>query len=84
LTEAAQPPHPNFWLAPAHPLPTTAGLHRVNWDLRHDVPWSFRHSYEINANPGNTPPSPEVPRRPPGRYTLRLTVNGASYTQPWW
>ena len=82
VAEAAQPPNPNFWLAPSRPLPTTAGLHRVNWDLRHDAPWSFRHSYEINANPGNTPPSPEGPLVAPGRYTLKLTVNGTSYTQP--
>ncbi len=82
VAEAAQPPHPNFWLATPHPLPTSAGLHRVNWDLRHDAPPTFRHSYEINANPGNTPPSPEGPLVAPGVYTLRLTVNGAQYTQP--
>ena len=81
VAEAAQPPHPNFWLAPARPLPTTAGLHRINWDLRHDAPQAFRHSYEINANPGNTPPSPEGPLVAPGVYTLRLAVNRAQYTQ---
>ena len=39
-------------------------------------------SYEINANPGLTPPSPEGPLAPPGTYTIKLTVDGKSYTQP--
>lgn len=82
VTEAAQPPEPSFWLAVDHPLPAGAGLHQVNWDLRHDNPDAFRHSFEINANPGNTPVSPEGPLVAPGTYTLRLTVNGTNYTQP--
>ena len=81
VAEAARPPHPNFWVATPAALPTEAGTNRVNWDLRHEAPPSFSHSYEINANPGLTPPSPEGPLVPPGRYTLRLTVLGASYTQ---
>jgi len=63
-------------------LPAEAGGNRTNWDLRADDPPAFSHSYEINANPGLTPPSPEGPLVPPGVYTLRLTVAGKSYTQP--
>jgi len=81
LAEAARPPHPNFWLATLSGLPTSAGTNRVNWDLRYDAPQAFSHSYEINANPGLTPPSPEGPLALPGVYTLKLTVDGASYTQ---
>ncbi|HEX9106899.1 MAG TPA: hypothetical protein VF832_06720, partial [Longimicrobiales bacterium] len=33
------------------------------------------------ANPGQTPASPEGPLALPGVYTLRLTVDGRSYTQ---
>jgi hypothetical protein len=54
----------------------------VNWDLRTDDPPAFSHSFEINANPGLTPPSPEGALVPPGAYTIRLTVDGKSYTQP--
>ncbi|MBI3791833.1 MAG: hypothetical protein HY275_13270, partial [Gemmatimonadetes bacterium] len=82
VAEAAHPPHPDFWIAPATPLPTGAGMHRVHWDLRRDAPAAFTHSFEINANPGLTPPSPEGALVPPGRYTLRLTANGAVVTQP--
>ncbi len=79
--EAARPPHPNFWVAPPHALPAAAGLNRANWDLRLDAPPAFRHSFEINANPGLTPTSPEGILAPPGTYTIKLTVNGRSFTQ---
>jgi len=82
VKEAAQPPEPNWWIATPQRLPTVVGLNRVNWDLRTDDPPAFSHSFEINANPGLTPPSPEGPLVPPRVYTIRLTVAGNSYTQP--
>jgi hypothetical protein len=81
VAEAAQPPEPNFWLAPPLSMPTNVGTNRTNWDLRYDPPPAFTHSFEINANPGLTPPSPEGPLAVPGVYTLKLTVDGKSYTQ---
>jgi hypothetical protein len=81
VPEAARPPEPNFWIAPPMPLTAKAGGNRTNWDLRYDAPSSFTHSFEINANPGLTPPSPEGPVAIPGTYTLKLTVDGKSYTQ---
>ena len=81
VKEASHPPEPNFWLATPRPLPTAVGLNRVNWDIRYDDPPAFRHSFEINANPGLTPVSPQGPLALPGVYTVRLTVNGKSYTQ---
>ncbi|HWC75307.1 MAG TPA: hypothetical protein VG454_15335, partial [Gemmatimonadales bacterium] len=82
VKEAAQPPEPNFWIAPPFRLPAEMGGNRTNWDLRADAPPAFTHTFEINANPGATPPSPVGPLVPPGRYTLRLTVDGKAYTQP--
>jgi photosystem II stability/assembly factor-like uncharacterized protein len=81
VAEAAQPPEPNFWIAPTLSIPTNVGTNRVNWDLRYDPPPAFTHSFEINANPGLTPPSPEGPFAAPGIYTLKLAVDGKSYTQ---
>jgi hypothetical protein len=81
VPEAARPPEPNFWIAPPMQLPKNAGGNRTNWDLRYDSPHSFTHSFEINANPGLTPPSPEGPVALPGTYTVKLTVDGRSYTQ---
>jgi hypothetical protein len=81
VKEAARPPHPNFWVATAQPLPTTVGMNRTNWDLRYDAPPAFTHSFEINANPGLTPASPEGALAPSGTYTIKLTVNGKTYSQ---
>jgi len=81
VPEAARPPHPNFWVKVEQPLPADAGMHRVNWDLRYDAPPAFTHSFEINANPGETPASPEGQLIPPGTYTVGLTVNGKSHNE---
>ena len=81
VKEAARPPHPNFWVAPPQSLPTAVGLNRANWDFRFDAPPAFTHSFEINANPGLTPATPEGILAPPGTYTIKLTVSGRSFTQ---
>ena len=72
---------PNFWVKVEQPLPTDAGMHRVNWDLRYDPPPAFTHSFDINANPGLTPASPEGALVPPGTYTVRLTANGKTQSE---
>jgi hypothetical protein len=81
VAEAARPPHPNFWLAPPVQLSANTGENRINWDVRYDAPPAFVHTFEINANPGLTPPSPEGPLALPGTYTVKLTVDGRSYIQ---
>jgi photosystem II stability/assembly factor-like uncharacterized protein len=78
VPEAARPPHPNFWVEMPTSLPVSAGHHRVSWDVRHDAPPAFTHSFEINANPGRTPPSPQGPLALPGTYTIRVTANGTT------
>jgi len=76
------PPVPDFWLEKPVPLSKSVGLNRTNWNLRFDNPAAFSRSYEINANPGQTPQSPEGPLALPGNYTITLTVDGKSSTQP--
>ncbi len=61
---------------PEEPLSREPGLHRTTWDLHHDAPETPRNA---RVDLGN----PEVgPRVAPGRYTVRLTANGQSRTQP--
>src|SRR5262249_11510747 len=74
-------PVPNHSIATPRPMPTEAGTNRINWDIRYDSPPAFAHSYAISANEGETPPSPEGPLALPGTYTLKLTVDGKSYSQ---
>jgi hypothetical protein len=59
----------------------TVGLNRAVWDLRYDTPSAFAHAFAFNGNPGSTPPQPEGPLALPGGYTVRLTVDGKTYTQ---
>jgi hypothetical protein len=81
VAEIARVPFPDYWLAHPQGMATSIGTNRINWDLRYDAPRVLRHGFEINANPGLTPPSPEGPLALPGTYTLRLTVDGARYEQ---
>ncbi len=55
-------------------LETTSGLHRVIWDLRYPGPWS-----EGGAGGGRGGRGPMIA---PGKYTLKLTVNTASSSEP--
>jgi len=80
MNESA-PPVPDFWVWHPQPLPNGEGMSRINWDLRYNDPPAFDHSYEINANPGGTPPSPQGPLVPPGVYTVTLTVDGKTYAE---
>lgn len=80
VVEAAKPSHPNFWIAPPFALSARAGTNRATWDLRGDAPPAFAHSFEINANPGQTPASPEGALVAPGIYTLTLRVDGETRT----
>ena len=81
VPEAARPPHASIWVAPPFRLPANTGANRTNWDLRRDPPPAFRHGFEINANPGLTPATPQGALVLPGRYTLRLTVDGHTSSQ---
>jgi photosystem II stability/assembly factor-like uncharacterized protein len=72
---------PLYWIRPQQILPATAGAHRFTWDL-HYQPIDVPPSYAIGAIYSNTPPNPTSPWAMPGVYTIRLTVDGAIYTQP--
>jgi photosystem II stability/assembly factor-like uncharacterized protein len=71
---------PLYWIRPREILSGKAGPHRFVWDL-HYQPLNVPASYPISAVPGNTAPSPTSPWVMPGVYTVRLKVNGKSYTQ---
>ncbi|HEY2904458.1 MAG TPA: hypothetical protein VGJ29_01060 [Vicinamibacterales bacterium] len=85
ITPYPDPPPrlPDWWLTHPKPMPTDIGTNRINWDLRYDEPPAFVHWWEhvTGAVPGDTPASPEGPMVIPGVYSLKLTVDGKSYTQ---
>jgi hypothetical protein len=73
---------PLYWVRMPKILSAAAGMHRWVWDLHYPSPESLRHDYPISAVPHDTPRLPLGPRVLPGQYTVRLTVNGHSYTAP--
>jgi len=93
--DETMPNVPEYWLMPPPVMPTTAGMHRVTWDLRYPDPPTLNYGYfgslldyreytlSWHAIPGRTPRTTLVgPMVVPGTYTAKLTVDGRSYTQP--
>ncbi len=74
---------PLYWPAPQMVLSTRRGMHRFTWELRFDpIGEEPRAASGTGAVPHHTYPTVEAPWAPPGEYTVRLTVNGRTYTQP--
>ena len=80
-----RPPYPDYWLMPAseRALSTNVGMHRINWDLRYDDPPGYNPDInnQMNSAPGQVTPAPHGPLALPGTYTVKLLVDGATYTQ---
>ena len=73
---------PWYWIRPQRALPSTAGMHRVTWDLRYAPLPEKAPSFSIAATPGDTAPDSIAPWAMPGTYTIQLTANGHTYSQP--
>lgn len=73
---------PTYWIRPQQILSTSAGSHRFIWDLHYPPPAGVNFGYPISAIAGDTPKEPVGPAVPPGRYTVKLTVDGKAYTVP--
>jgi photosystem II stability/assembly factor-like uncharacterized protein len=78
---------PLYWPGPPMIVSTRRGMHRFAWDLHFDpvsagdtVPNSDEEAN--GAVPHRTYTTVNAPWAPPGNYTVRLTVNGQSMTQP--
>jgi photosystem II stability/assembly factor-like uncharacterized protein len=73
---------PTYWVRPHRPLSADPGLHRFVWDFRYPDPPASEHEYPISAIYGDTPRGPQGVLAPPGTYTVKLTADGKSFTQP--
>lgn len=72
---------PEYWIRPQKLLSGKAGAHRFLWDM-HYQSLNEPVSYAMSAIYENTPPAPNAPWVMPGDYTVKLTVNGKTYSQP--
>lgn len=73
---------PDYWIRPPQALKATKGMHRFVWDLRYPAPAVQQFSYPISAIAWNTPREPRGPWVVPGSYTVTLTADGVSRSQP--
>jgi photosystem II stability/assembly factor-like uncharacterized protein len=80
-----RPPYPDYWLMSSseRALSTNVGTSRINWDLRYDDPPGYNPDInnQMNSTPGQVTPAPHGPLALPGTYTVKLLVDGATYTQ---
>jgi photosystem II stability/assembly factor-like uncharacterized protein len=79
---AATHPIPMYWVRPTQILSAEAGMHRIVWNLHYAPPDALETEFPISAILHNTPLVPVGAWALPGSYTVKLTVNGQSSTQP--
>ncbi len=79
---AGEHPIPMYWVRPAQIPSASAGMHRFVWDLHYAPPEALEHEYPISAIYRDTPKIPLGAWVLPGNYTVRLTVDGKSYSEP--
>jgi hypothetical protein len=74
---------PLYWPSRIKSVPTSAGMHRMSWNLRYQPLATERNEVDATgAVPNRSSIAPSSPWAPPGNYTVRLTAGGKSYTQP--
>ena len=79
---ASEHPIPMYWVRPTQILSAEAGMHRFVWDMHYAPPESLEHEFPISAIYRDTVKYPLGAWALPGNYTVKLTVDGKSYTQP--
>ena len=72
---------PTYWVRVSPNPGADAGMHRFVWDYRYADPLATSHDYPISAIEHDTPRVPQGVLALPGRYTVKLTAGGRTYTQ---
>ncbi len=73
---------PTYWMRPARTLSAAPGTHRFVWDLTYPAPEVLSRDYPISAIYHDTPLYPLGATVLPGSYTVKLTADGKTYSQP--
>ncbi len=73
---------PKYWVRQPRVLSDEPGMHRFLWDMHYGPVPERRPEYPMTAVVHNTAPAANSPWAMPGNYTVKLTANGQTYTQP--
>ncbi len=73
---------PVQWARTPRILPATTGMHRFVWDMRYPRPGAVQRDLPISAIDHDTPLEPLGVFAVPGIYTVKLTVDGQTFTRP--
>jgi hypothetical protein len=73
---------PAYWVRPLQTLSSERGIHRFLWDMHLAPVAGVEAEYPMTAVPHDTAPEATAPWVMPGDYSVVLTVNGKSFTQP--
>jgi len=79
---ASANPIPMYWVRPQQILSAEAGMHRFVWDVHYPPPDALSREFPISAIVHDTPQLPLGAWAMPGKYIVRLTVDGKTYTRP--
>jgi photosystem II stability/assembly factor-like uncharacterized protein len=73
---------PSYWIRPLQSLSTKAGMHRFLWDMHYTPVPDVEPEFPISATYRNTAPEATSPWAAPGDYTVTLTVDDKTFSQP--
>ncbi|MFZ0915331.1 MAG: hypothetical protein WAN04_00400, partial [Candidatus Udaeobacter sp.] len=73
---------PTYWIRPLQSLSTKAGMHRFLWDVHYTPIPDVAPEFPISATYRNTAPEATSPSAAPGDYTVILTVDNKTFSQP--
>ena len=73
---------PSYWIRPPQSVSTRAGTHRFLWDMHYTPIAGVEPEFPISATYRNTSLAATSPWALPADYTVTLTVDGKTFTQP--
>jgi hypothetical protein len=73
---------PSYWIRPPQSVSTKAGMHRFLWDMHYTPVPNVEPEFPMTATYRNTAPQATSPWIAPGDYSVTLTIDGKTFTQP--
>jgi photosystem II stability/assembly factor-like uncharacterized protein len=73
---------PSYWIRPLQSVSTKAGMHRFLWDMHYTPVPNVVPEFPMSATYRNTAPEATSPWAAPGDYTVTLTIDSKTFSQP--